>query len=234
MVGSGLIVPDTLRESRDEFLESYSDVPPELEENCPDRNRGRRVHELLLLPSHRLLVPYPSTDGFFSYRLSANLNPEHSGITRKFHCLTDKQLRNEFFRELVIWMSDQLPLDDEERSRPMEVGVHLIDYRPREGCPSVPTPNRLHRDGEPWVMIVLVHRQDVSGGESLVATDVDGDTELLRVTLAEPLDLILINDEAVFHHVAPIHVEPPASEGSRVALVVDITPLGKVGSRKSS
>jgi hypothetical protein len=230
--GTELRGSPVLERQRRGFLEAFRDVPLELVENCKDQNRGRRVQEFDLLPQTRQLVPrLPTMDGFVEYQLSAGLNPEYNGVTRKFHSLTEKQRQNDFFQTLVFWYFDQLPLTEEEKNRPLEVGVHLIDYRPRVGLPSVPTPNRPHRDGEPWVMIALVHRQAVSGGQSTVHDDFD--TEVFRVTLTDPLDLIILNDEMVKHHVHEITAATSAEEASRVALAVDITPLGKMSSRRA-
>jgi hypothetical protein len=74
-----------------------------------------------------------------------------------------------------------------------------------------PTPEGMHRDGVDWVMVVLVRRENVTSGETIVA-----DTTLRPLgsfTLTDPMDAAFTDDDRVYHGVTPIEridVQRPA------------------------
>ncbi|WP_268255942.1 2OG-Fe dioxygenase family protein [Streptomyces mashuensis] len=53
-----------------------------------------------------------------------------------------------------------------------------------------------------FVMMLMVNRSNVLNGESTIY-DLDKNP-LEKFTLAEPLDMAIVNDERVFHGVSPI------------------------------
>lgn len=65
-----------------------------------------------------------------------------------------------------------------------------------------PTPEGAHRDGVDLVVVVLVGREGIKGGETRVF-DARG-PQGLRFTLAEPWSALLLDDERVIHESTPI------------------------------
>ncbi len=51
---------------------------------------------------------------------------------------------------------------------------------------------------------------------------------LVRLTLTESLDTVIVSDKDVYHQVEPIEVAPGESEGYRDVLLIDFTPMHPV------
>lgn len=81
-----------------------------------------------------------------------------------------------------------------------------------------PTPEGAHRDGVDFVVVVLVSRQGVKGGETRVF-DARG-PQGVRFTLAQPWSALLLDDERVVHETTPIQPFDAAHPGWRDTLVL--------------
>ena len=96
--------------------------------------------------------------------------------------------------------------------------MHQFRIEARAGEDGQPTPEGLHRDGVDWVLVLMVRRENVSGGVSTVS---DGERRPLdsRV-LAEPLEASLLDDRRLFHGVSAITPLDPSRPAFRDVLVV--------------
>jgi len=65
-----------------------------------------------------------------------------------------------------------------------------------------PTPEGTHRDGVSFAMMIMVQRCNIANGVTHIY-DLEGRL-LDEFTLADPLDVAVINDERVYHAVTPI------------------------------
>jgi hypothetical protein len=92
-----------------------------------------------------------------------------------------------------------------------------------------PTPEGAHRDGVDFVVVALVDRLGVKGGETRVF-DADGPSGI-RFTMIEPWTLLMLDDERVVHETTPI--QPLAPDGHRDSLVLTLRRGGFQGPRKS-
>jgi hypothetical protein len=81
-----------------------------------------------------------------------------------------------------------------------------------------PTPEGAHRDGVDLVVVILVARRNVKGGETRVF-DSRG-PHGLRFTLAQPWSALLLDDERMIHETTPIQPADPASPAQRDTLVL--------------
>lgn len=81
-----------------------------------------------------------------------------------------------------------------------------------------PTPEGAHRDGVDLVVVILVARENVKGGETRVF-DADGPNGL-RFTLSEPWSALLLDDSRVVHESTPIQPAESARPGHRDTLVL--------------
>ncbi len=79
-----------------------------------------------------------------------------------------------------------------------------------------PTPEGAHRDGVDFVVVMLIERRDVRGGETRVF-QAHGNAGV-RFTMMEPWTALLLDDAAVIHETTPI--QPDASAGVRDTLVL--------------
>ena len=81
-----------------------------------------------------------------------------------------------------------------------------------------PTPEGAHRDGVDFVVVMLVGRQGVKGGETRVF-DANG-PHGVRFLMQEPLTALLLDDARVIHETTPILPIDPAEGGWRDTLVL--------------
>ncbi len=200
--------------------QDYETLPPD--QYCESGNRYRRHSRYVLLPWLNLLESRPIAQ----YLQDRELNPTDGGVIRTFERLSKAIEANAFLREMILFDFSNTTFEETIWSTPVDVGVHAIRYVARPGLPGVSSPNRLHKDGEPFTFIHLIERHGVTGGESLVA---DNDKRpLVRVTLSDCLDTVTVSDKDVYHQVEPIEVASGESEGHRDVLLIDFTPMHPV------
>src|SRR5690606_26832188 len=84
--------------------------------------------------------------------------------------------------------------------------------------PGHPTPEGVHHDGVDVVLIAMLARTNLKGGETRV-TDDEGQ-ELARFTLDGLLDLTILDDRRVMHGVTSVQPADDARPSSRDALVL--------------
>ena len=98
------------------------------------------------------------------------------------------------------------------------VEAHQFRIEAAAGAPGFPTPEGVHHDGVDVVLIAMVARGNLEGGETLVA-DAAG-AELARFTLLDRLDTALLDDRRVRHGVSPVRPADPALPSCRDVLVL--------------
>jgi hypothetical protein len=87
-----------------------------------------------------------------------------------------------------------------------------------------PTPEGAHRDGVDFVVVMLVGRQGVKGGETRVF-DAHGPSGV-RFLMTEPLTALLLDDTRVIHETTPIQPSGEPSGGFRDTLVLTYRAAG--------
>ena len=218
--GSDLSVPHNLQRGLSLLRQVYGALP--LDQYCGSGNRYRRHSRYVLLPWLNLLEPRPISQ----YVQDRELNPTDGGLIRTFERLSQAMEANAFLREMILFDFLNTTFDKAIWSTPVDVGVHVIRYVARPDLPGVSSPNRLHKDGEPFTFIHLIERHGITGGANLVA---DNDKrQLVRMALADCLDTVTISDKDVYHQVEPIKVAAGESEGYRDVLLIDFTPMHPV------
>lgn len=98
------------------------------------------------------------------------------------------------------------------------VEVHQFRIEAAAGAPGFPTPEGVHHDGVDYVLIGMMARTNLAGGETLI-TD-DAGMELARFTLLDRLDTAFIDDERVMHGVTPVQPVDPGLPSCRDVLVI--------------
>jgi hypothetical protein len=98
------------------------------------------------------------------------------------------------------------------------VEMHQFRIEAEAGIPGFPTPEGVHHDGVDVVLISMLARLNLAGGETLI-TD-DADRELARFTLLDRLDTALLDDPRVKHGVTPIQPADPTLPSCRDVLVL--------------
>ncbi|NHN89342.1 2OG-Fe dioxygenase family protein [Acetobacter conturbans] len=109
-----------------------------------------------------------------------------------------------------------------ERPETWHAEVHQFRIEAGKDQTGQPTPEGLHRDGVDWVLVLMVHRENVDSGETTIH-DLQG-KELGSFTLSSPMDAAFVNDNLVYHGVTPIHPVNPDLPAFRDVLVVTLRP----------
>jgi hypothetical protein len=98
------------------------------------------------------------------------------------------------------------------------VEMHQFRIEAAAGAPGYPTPEGVHHDGVDVVLIAMLARTNLVGGETLI-TDPAG-AALARFTLLDRLDLAIADDARVMHGVTPVSPADPARPSCRDVLVL--------------
>lgn len=223
-------------EAREAFSASCSDLP--LDEHAERPNRRRRYGTFVLLPWSNILESVPperdiaGAQGVSRYVQAADLNPEQNGAVRTFAPLTGKQASSPFLRWLILKAFGLVA--DDFTGLPVRVGCHIIRLVALPQSPATSSPDLVHRDGEPYTLVVLLDRNGVGGGENIITTvdmqckrpdEIDASRVLARFTLEAPWQGWMAADERTAHYVSPIHVAAGNAVGTRTVLLLDFTPM---------
>ena len=104
------------------------------------------------------------------------------------------------------------------------IELHQFRIEAEAGLPGYPTPEGVHHDGVDFVLISMIRRTNLAGGETLV-TDGRGE-ELARFTLDGLLDTAFLDDDRTMHGVTPIEPTDPRQPSRRDVLVITWKSLG--------
>ena len=193
----------------------WDDLPPDRFLKDGGRYRRRR---------HGCFVVAAGPDGVQAVPHRAHWQPVaynalHGGIERWFEPLPAALVQDPHWAALLQALAARaaalrgLTPDAE----PWFVEAHPFRIDTSDGI-GRPTPEGAHRDGVDLVVVVLVARQGIKGGETRVF-DARG-PQGLRFTLAEPWSALLLDDERVIHESTPIQPLDSAAGGHRDTLVL--------------
>lgn len=220
-VGYALLAPDEFaRELNVDLTQleplrrSWADLPKDTYLRDAGNYRSRRhscfVHELasgIVEAPHR--AHWQSTD----------YNALHGGIERWFEPIEpDVRSHPEWQRMLVAFGRVFASLHPTDR---WFIEAHQFRIDTAEGI-GRPTPEGAHRDGVDYVVVMLIERRDVRGGETRVF-QAQGNAGV-RFTMTQPWTALLLDDAAVIHETTPI--QPDVNHGVRDTLVITYRAAG--------
>jgi hypothetical protein len=151
---------------------------------------------------------------------SRDYNRLNGGIARWFEPVTDAIAGHPTTTAIVRVCNTLFTRLTPEVRRPRAWHVELHQFRIAASADAEgrPTPEGMHRDGVDWVLVLLVRRENVASGVTLIA---DGaGARLGSFTLAEPMDAALVDDRRVQHGVTAIHPLDRARPAWRDVLVL--------------
>ncbi len=140
-------------------------------------------------------------------------NALHGGMLRLFEPISPNTVAQPIWSKLLLSISRVC--SSVKGERPWFIEAHQFRIDTTDGI-GRPTPEGAHRDGVDFVAILLVARENVSGGESRIFEAAGPHGQ--RFTLNEPWTLILLDDQRVIHESTPI--QPTAPGGHRDTLVL--------------
>ena len=179
----------------------WDDLPPDAHLKDGGRYRRRR-HGCFIVDGVRV-QPVPHR----AHWQPVEYNALHGGIERWFEPLPPALADDAAWASLLAGLSTvasglrpagALGASDAER---WFVEAHPFRIDTTDGI-GRPTPEGAHRDGVDLVVVVLVARQNVKGGETRVF-DADGPNGQ-RFTLVQPWSALLLDDARVIHESTPI------------------------------
>jgi hypothetical protein len=156
---------------------------------------------------------------------SVEYNALHGGIERHFEAMPSTWTAEPAWQRLVCGLARCA--SHLRGAQPWYVEAHPFRITTAGGI-GRPTPEGAHRDGVDLVVVILVARQGIKGGETRVF-DADGPRGV-RFTLDEPFSALLLDDHRVIHESTPIQPLDPAHEGHRDTLVLTYRARGFQGS----
>ena len=154
-------------------------------------------------------------------------NPLNGGVARTFEPVLDEIALHPLNRALIGLCRHlfEAGLATVSRAQAWHVEMHQFRIEARPDAAGEPTPEGLHRDGVDGVMMLMVRRENLVGGESTIA---DADRRpLSRATLAEPFDAAFVDDHRVFHGVSAVRPQDPARPAFRDVLVLTFRAEGR-------
>ena len=171
------------------------------------RYRFRRHASYQIKGENLSLVPHRA------HWQSLNYNALHGGIERWFEPIQNELLRSPAWQSVLLGLAHLL-----NGLKPVNtwfVEAHQFRIDTTDGI-GRPTPEGAHRDGVDFVVVFLLDRVGIKGGETRIF-DTTGSAGL-RFTLAEPWSALIMNDERMIHESTPI--QPLGKYGYRDTLVL--------------
>ncbi|MGV6809624.1 MAG: 2OG-Fe dioxygenase family protein [bacterium] len=142
-------------------------------------------------------------------------NGIHGGFYRLFAAWMKPTFNNPVLYRIVQWVTMQISPHPKQAWR-IQAHQFRITANPEES--GKPTPEGMHKDGADYVLIMLLNRENVQGGTSHIYSN---QKQLLdEVCLQQAGDLLLINDQHIYHDVSNIYPKYKTQAAWRDVLVL--------------
>lgn len=138
------------------------------------------------------------------------VNRLNGGVARKFRPVDPALLENAIVRQLLAHFAARA---DHAREPVRTVNIHQHRITATEEEAGNPSPEGAHRDGVEYIAMLMVARQNLTGGMSTLYDNAG--TPVLDHTLSDPGDYIFVDDRTCMHSTTPVAVTPPAAKGHR-------------------
>ncbi|MEO5734218.1 MAG: 2OG-Fe dioxygenase family protein [Rubrivivax sp.] len=189
----------------------WDDLPPDPHLRDGGRYRRRRHGCFLATMGMLDVVPVPHR----AHWQPLEYNALHGGIERWFDPLPESLASDPRWLRLLRSLAEVADTLRGPNTWAIEAHPFRIDTTDGIGRP---TPEGAHRDGVDLVVVILVARHNIKGGETRVF-EADG-PHGVRFTLSEPFGALLLDDAHVIHETTPIQPVDPEAHGWRDTLVL--------------
>jgi hypothetical protein len=200
------------------WQDHWNDLPADLHLRDGGRYRQRR-HSCFVVHDRAVhQVPHRAHWQPVSY------NALHGGIERWFEPMQPAWVQDPaWLRMLAALGGVASALFSQVLASPWYVEAHPFRIT-TEGGIGRPTPEGAHRDGVDLVVVAMVQRHNIKGGETRVFA-ADG-PQGVRFTLSQPWSALFLDDARVIHESTPIQNQEPSAAAWRDTLVLTFRRLG--------
>ena len=188
---------------------TWDDLPADAHLRDGGRYRSRRHGSFVVDPARAEVTQAPHRAHF----QPIDYNALHGGIERWFSPIAPAVAESPIFRRLLTLLGEALARASGASRWFVEAHQFRVDT---EGGIGRPTPEGAHRDGVDFVVVVVLARHHIKGGETRVF-EADGPNGV-RFTLDEPWSALVLDDHRVIHESTPI--QPTGDHGHRDTLVL--------------
>ncbi|RQP24769.1 2OG-Fe dioxygenase family protein [Piscinibacter terrae] len=189
---------------------SWNDLPPDAYLRDGGRYRKRR-HSCFVVTGEKVeQVPHRA------HWQPVEYNALHGGLERWFEPMAPSVVAQPVWPQLLRRLAATCSALKGEQ--PWYVEAHQFRIDTTDGI-GRPTPEGAHRDGVDFVVVALIDRSGVKGGETRVF-DANGPSGT-RFTMTEPWTMLMLDDERVIHETTPIQpLDASQPGGHRDTLVL--------------
>jgi hypothetical protein len=152
---------------------------------------------------------------------SISINTLNGGVPRTFEPLENKIESNAALHHLIQVLFQKVPNRYEHHR--WKVFTHQIRIKGIGSQVGKPTPEGIHQDGHHYVGMIMMGRNNVTGGLSRIYSS--DQIPIYNYRLSSPLDALLVNDQRVFHDVTIIEPKDLSKPATRDMLLIDFNPL---------
>ncbi|WP_160121872.1 2OG-Fe dioxygenase family protein [Rhodovarius lipocyclicus] len=194
-----------------EFAESWNRLETDRFMADGGRYRRRRHTSFNALPGR------PALRNLHRPHFQATVhNSLNGGLDRWFAPVEDAIAHGPALEALLAFGTGVV--NDLRPATPWFIEMHQFRIEAAAGFPGYPTPEGVHHDGVDFVMIAMIARTNLAGGETVITNDA-GD-ELARFTLDGLLDTAFVDDARVMHGVSPVKPADATRPSCRDVLVL--------------
>jgi hypothetical protein len=179
----------------------WDDLPPDGWLRDGGRYRRRRHGCFVVAPAAAPQAGRVSQAPRRAHWQPVEYNALHGGIERWFEPMSPTMTDDPAWTRLLASLAERCGTLRGDRQATWYVEAHPFRIDTTDGI-GRPTPEGAHRDGVDVVVVILVGRSNIKGGETRVF-DARG-PQGMRFTLAEPWSALLLDDERVIHESTPI------------------------------
>jgi len=203
-----------LKQYKDDFRlfhESWNDLPPDnfLSDGGHYRFRRYSVFNWLMKESELKLLPH---EPHFQSTYRNNMN---GGINRDFEPFKESTVHNPILTEMIQYVTQQI---SDQNIQQWRVQAHQFRIEANSDEAGHPTPEGIHRDGADYILIMVLDRQNISGGISHIYDDAK--RLIFGGLLDDAGDAVIINDKLVWHGVSEVYPMDASVKGHRDVLVL--------------
>lgn len=158
--------------------------------------------ELILLPHE---PHYQST-----YRNNMN-----GGVYRDFEPFKKQTIDNPVLKSYIDFVTQQFSFNNEKQWRIQAHQFRIVANADEAGNP---TPEGIHRDGADFILIMVLKRENITGGVNHIYDD--SKRLIFGSVLTEMGDAVLLDDRKVWHGVSEVFPIDPSKPAYRDVLVL--------------